>query len=152
MPRPLITLNPHLRTSNKPYVPCFFKFQPFQCSLCKKAFSEHRSLKEHYLTHRKERQHICKQCDKTFVQRNHLLYHMASIHNRSPDGGRSKHICKICSQSFAFPFLLRNHEAAHVKRLVNHFKHAEREAAEAAATKSESTPVTTKSLKVCNTK
>ena len=52
---------------------------------------------------------------------------MASIHNRSPDGGISKHICKICSQSFAFPFLLRKHEAAHVKRLVNHFKRAERE-------------------------
>ena len=50
---------------------------------------------------------------------------MASIHNRSLDGGASKHVCKICSQSFAFPFLLRKHEAAHVKRLVNHFKHAE---------------------------
>ena len=76
---------------------------------------------------------------------------MASIHNRSPDGGRSKYVCKICSQSFAFPFLLRKHEAAHVKRLVNHFKHAEREAAEAAETKSESSPVTTNSSKNSNT-
>ena len=77
---------------------------------------------------------------------------MASIHNRSPDGGRSKHICKICSQSFAFPYLLRNHEAAHVKRLVNHFKHVERETAEAAGSKSELPPVTTKSLEMCNIK
>ena len=111
--------------------------QPFVCSVCKKSFSEHRSLKEHYLTHRKERQHCCKQCDKTFVQKNHLLYHMASIHNRSIDGGTSKHVCKICSQSFAFPFLLRKHEAAHVKRLVNHFKHAERESSEVIKSKSD---------------
>lgn len=104
--------------------------KPFECSVCKKTFSEHRSLKEHYLTHRKERKHVCKQCDKTFVQKNHLLYHMASIHNRSLDGGTSKHVCKICSQSFAFPFLLRKHEAAHVKRLVNHFKHAESESSD----------------------
>ena len=62
---------------------------------------------------------------------------MASIHNRSLDGGTSKHVCKICSQSFAFPFLLRKHEAAHVKRLVNHFKHAERESSEVIKSKSD---------------
>ena len=67
---------------------------------------------------------------------------MASIHNRSLDGGASKHVCKICSQSFAFPFLLRKHEAAHVKRLVNHFKHAEN--AEDTNINKSSDPMTTK--------
>lgn len=97
----------------------------FECQVCKKKFLEKRSLKEHYLTHRRERQHVCNFCGKAFVQKNHLLYHLASAHDSAPDGQASKHVCKICSRSFAFPFLLKKHEAGHVKRLVNHFKTAE---------------------------
>ena len=97
----------------------------FECQVCKKVFKENRSLKEHYLTHRRERSNVCSFCSKSFVQKNHLLYHLASVHNSTPDGQASKHVCKICSRSFAFPYLLKKHETAHVKRLVNHFKTAE---------------------------
>ena len=77
---------------------------------------------------------------------------MASIHNRSLDGGTSKHVCKICSQSFAFPFLLRKHEAAHVKRLVNHFKHAERESSDVKKTLKSDSKIDNSSTKIPKTK
>jgi hypothetical protein len=95
--------------------------KPWTCTICSKSFNELRSLKEHKLTHEPDRRHECQHCPKKFVQKNHLLYHLATLHGVAPPGGQ-KHVCKICSRTYAFAFQLKKHEAKHINKLAHHFR------------------------------
>lgn len=79
--------------------------KPWTCHICQKSFGELRTLKEHRLIHQTRRSQTCPQCNKAFVQKNHLLYHLASKHGI----GDSLHRCNRCSKSFAFAFQLKKH-------------------------------------------
>ena len=89
------------------------------CTLLQK-----RSLQEHLLIH-KPRSFSCELCqDRSFAQKNHLLYHLASVHST---GSSSFHACTICSKVFPFPFQLKRHSSVHVRKLESHFRKSEQQ-------------------------
>ena len=99
--------------------------KPFPCTICEKAFTQKRSLKEHLLTHDTVRHYECRHCEKKFVQKNHLKYHLASQHAETSASevrikqklsiyvGQVRHQCAVCNKLFPFPYQLRKHVAVH---------------------------------------
>jgi len=80
----------------------------YECENCSKTFTELRSLKEHKVIHDPSQRFICQYCQKSFAQRNHLRYHLASKHGVCD--GETSHDCNVCKKKFAFSFQLKKHK------------------------------------------
>ncbi|XP_073829580.1 zinc finger Y-chromosomal protein-like [Musca autumnalis] len=82
------------------------------CDLCDAQLYSHTSLKRH----KQQRHHngttlyTCGECGKSYSTEIALNSHKRLVHTLKP-----KHICKICSKSFKFPKVLREHLASHAK-------------------------------------
>ncbi|GFY64613.1 zinc finger protein [Trichonephila inaurata madagascariensis] len=103
---------------------------PHVCSICKKAFLQHKTLEEHFKTHldgeretkadasscpndEKEvlktanKLHTCGICDRSFSSKTYLQKHVA-LH-----GGDRPHECTICRKTFALKDNLQKHYRIH---------------------------------------
>ena len=74
------------------------------CEVCKKTFS---NLKQHQLTHTRERPFKCNQCNKAFSQAAHL-----KVHQRSHTGEKP-YTCHQCKKTFIVSSHLKSHMRSH---------------------------------------
>ncbi|XP_033989763.1 zinc finger protein 2 homolog [Trematomus bernacchii] len=81
--------------------------KPFSCSVCEKAFTHRRSLKEHMIIHTGEKPYSCSFCKKYFTQRGNLKGHMR-IHT-----GEKPFICSVCKKYFTQRGNLKDHMRIH---------------------------------------
>ncbi|XP_076437370.1 uncharacterized protein LOC143276637 [Babylonia areolata] len=81
--------------------------RPFICSVCGKAFTEARCLKEHMLIHSGEKPHRCEQCGKTFTQSSTLKAHMRC------HSGDKPFPCEFCGKKFSDVSSRNRHHRIH---------------------------------------
>lgn len=58
------------------------RLQHFQCSICRKTFTDRTVFNNHVQKHREEKERTCVQCRQTFASINELQKHMKSHHNK----------------------------------------------------------------------
>ena len=88
---------PHLKTSSN----CSYKMH--KCLEYQKLFGHAGALKDHMVTHSKERAHACVQCNKSFGKAQHMKTHMLT------------HICSACNKTFGRAAHLEVHMLTHSK-------------------------------------
>ena len=67
-----------------------------QCKICKRSFTQLKSLKEHMKTiHEERRDHKCYLCPKRFTQSKSVKVHIRTVHE-----GIKAHQCSICNKTF----------------------------------------------------
>jgi len=72
-----------------------------ECKICKKLFKDRNRLKQHRVTHTKEKSYECSECGKKFGTPG-ILYNHSFVHN-------PPHHCELCTFKFAQKSGLQNH-------------------------------------------
>ncbi|CAG4979629.1 unnamed protein product [Colias eurytheme] len=83
---------------------------PFECNVCSRRFISPSRLKEHMLTHTKEKPFKCDQCNKRFQNKPLLMIHTRQVHDKE-----KHHLCQFCSKSFFKKYALQRHLRSHSK-------------------------------------
>ncbi|KAM4619195.1 uncharacterized protein ACJ7VT_008410 [Polymixia lowei] len=81
--------------------------RPFSCSLCRKTFSQKRSLNRHMILHRSDRPFSCSVCGKGFDRKGRLNTHI-STHT-----GEKPYSCSVCGKSLVDKTTLNTHMRVH---------------------------------------
>ena len=88
----------------------------FICETCSLVCISKSALTKHQFIHTGERPHACtvENCQKRFVQKSQLNYHVKVVHG-PPAGSRNRpHKCLKCDARFSTTSTLRKHERIHV--------------------------------------
>lgn len=94
-------LNVHHKTHNG--------VKSFKCSFCERCYISQTNLDRHVrVIHKKERQHTCSTCQKTFAQLASLHLHQ-SVHEAEREFG-----CDICKSKFKSEIHLKLHKRRHL--------------------------------------
>lgn len=81
----------------------------FVCDICDCRFGLESSLKRHQITH-KEKQHMCKFCNKFFTTERFLENHLPK-HDEE-----HQYFCKVCNASFGLESSLKRHQYSHKEK------------------------------------
>jgi len=81
----------------------------FPCHLCKCSFWQAAKLKNHILTHKKEKNVLCSQCGKAFIHKYAMMAHFRYEHV----GKKSTFSCLICKKNFSKPAHVKRHMLIH---------------------------------------
>jgi len=81
----------------------------FFCTQCNKMFRCKSNLKQHMMTHTKEKPYPCEVCDKKFSAKSSLKRHMR-VHS-----GEKYFFCKECGKAFMLESSLKSHTKVHEK-------------------------------------
>ena len=81
------------------------KEKQFNCSVCKKKFSNSASFYNHKKIH--DKSHQCEVCLKCFGCKSDLTTHIRSHTGEKP------YVCSICDKRFAHKHHLKRHQATH---------------------------------------
>ena len=73
--------NPQLETIPEP-VPVRIGHGQFACPFCRKIMKSSHNMKRHILTHTGERPFECVHCEKSFILKHHLSYHLRAVHSQ----------------------------------------------------------------------
>lgn len=98
------TMMIHIKNHAEPKIKQFFS-----CEICSKTFKSKISLSTHILSHRGERNFVCKfsGCTKTYLTKYQLKFHEREVH--TPENKR-KFVCGICKSRFASSSTLKIHQ------------------------------------------
>ena len=66
-----------------------------KCCLCENVYKSRVSFSNHWKSIHETTEQKCEMCDKSFVFKNALKYHLTKVHGRT-----SKNVCNICTKSF----------------------------------------------------
>lgn len=99
------TMMIHIKNHAEPKIKQFFS-----CEICSKTFKSKISLSTHILSHRGERNFVCKfsGCTKTYLTKYQLKFHEREVH--TPENKR-KFVCGICKSRFASSSTLKIHQS-----------------------------------------
>ncbi|XP_036599478.1 zinc finger protein 260-like [Trichosurus vulpecula] len=81
--------------------------KPYECNLCKQAFTNRSGLGKHQRIHSGEKPYKCNQCGKAFAQNHNLLTHQ-KIHT-----GEKPYECNYCGKTFTQKSNLLTHQKIH---------------------------------------
>ena len=85
-----------------------------QCHICLKYFRELGTVGKHIKSvHYKQRNHICKTCDKRFAKASTLRGHMKNIHEGGYTEEEKKFKCELCPKRFVEAWILKRHIKDH---------------------------------------
>ena len=81
------------------------------CPICNKVVRQY-GLKEHLAIHDSSRQYQCQSCEKSFVQKQALAYHVKRVHEKD-----LKFVCNVCDYKFVrvgdLNFHMKKHDAGY---------------------------------------
>jgi hypothetical protein len=84
--------------------------QYFKCQICDKNLSDFRHVVEHIqVVHRKQHDHHCEECGKSFGTRGGLKLHLQSMHKAKIEKQAPYFICENCGKGFYQKKLLQEH-------------------------------------------
>lgn len=83
------------------------------CDICFKSFPNNEDLKDHVRIQHKQTSFRCKQCEKEFASRKHLLHHKKTHATNDNTDFMEELSCDVCQKVFFSNRLLKEHAAIH---------------------------------------